>query len=99
MGTLTEEIFSFKLGRTVEQGETVVAEVDHVMSHDTTTPLAIQAFRKLASPVGGRVFDARRSHIVFDHIVPAATVAAATLQRGDQSLGACRELLRPAGSF
>ena len=81
MGTLTEEIFSNKLGRTVEQGETVVVEVDHVMSHDTTTPLAIQAFRQLAQQNGGRVFNAKRSHIVFDHIVPASTVAAATLQR------------------
>ncbi|HET8852024.1 MAG TPA: 3-isopropylmalate dehydratase large subunit, partial [Ktedonobacteraceae bacterium] len=81
MGTLSEEIFSHKLGRTVQQGETVVVDVDHVMSHDTTTPLAIQAFRKLAQRNGGRVFDARRSHIVFDHIIPAATIAAATLHR------------------
>jgi len=49
------------------------------MSHDTTTPLAIQAFRKLTN--GGRVFNSQRSHIVFDHIVPAATIAAATLHR------------------
>ncbi len=81
MGTLTEEIFSHKLGRAVEQGETVVVEVDRVMSHDTTTPLAIQAFRKIADLSGGRTFDARRSHIVFDHIIPAATIAAATLHR------------------
>lgn len=81
MGTLTEEIFSNKLGRTVTQGETVVVDVNHVMSHDTTTPLAVQAFRKLTQQNGGRVFDARRSHIVFDHIVPPATIAAATLQR------------------
>jgi homoaconitate hydratase family protein len=81
MGTLTEEIFSHKLGRTVEQGETVVVEVDRVMSHDTTSPLAIQAFRKLAEQTGGRVFDAKRAHIVFDHIIPAATIAAATLHR------------------
>ena len=81
MGTLTEEIFSYKLGRTVEEGETVIVDVDHVMSHDTTTPLAIQAFRKLAHMNGGHVFNARRSHIVFDHIIPAATIAAATLQR------------------
>lgn len=81
MGTLTEEIFSHKLGRPVKVGETVVVEVDRVMSHDTTTPLAIQAFRKLASQNGGRVFDAKRSHIVFDHIIPAATIAAATLHR------------------
>src|SRR6266699_5538367 len=81
MGTLIEEIFSHKLGRTVTQGETVIVEVDHVMSHDTTTPLAIQAFRKLAPQTGGRVFNSKRSHIVFDHIIPAATIAAATLQR------------------
>jgi homoaconitate hydratase family protein len=81
MGTLTEEIFSYKLGHTVAEGETIVADVDHVMSHDTTTPLAIQAFRKLGQQSGGRVFNARRSHIIFDHIVPAATVAAATLHR------------------
>lgn len=81
MGTLTEEIFSNKLGHTVEQGETVVVDVDRVMSHDTTTPLAIQAFRKLSQQSGGRVFNSRRSHIVFDHIIPAATIAAATLQR------------------
>jgi 3-isopropylmalate dehydratase large subunit len=81
MGTLTEEIFSNKLGRTVTQGETVVVDVNHVMSHDTTTPLAVQAFRKLTQQNGGRVFDSRRSHIVFDHIVPPATIAAATLQR------------------
>ena len=78
MGTLTQEIFSYKLGRTVEEGETVVVDVDHVMSHDTTTPLAIQAFRKLTHMNGGRVFNAHRSHIVFDHIIPAATIAAAT---------------------
>jgi homoaconitate hydratase family protein len=81
MGTLTEEIFSNKLGHTVEQGETVVVDVDRVMSHDTTTPLAIQAFRKLSQQSGGRVFNSQRSHIVFDHIIPAATIAAATLHR------------------
>ncbi|MFL5624029.1 MAG: 3-isopropylmalate dehydratase large subunit [Ktedonobacteraceae bacterium] len=81
MGTLTEEIFSYKLGRPVAQGETVVVDVDHVMSHDTTTPLAVQAFRKLTQQNGGRVFNPQRSHIVFDHIVPPATIAAATLQR------------------
>jgi homoaconitate hydratase family protein len=81
MGTLAEEIFSYKLGRPVHAGETVVVEVDQVMSHDTTTPLAVQAFRKLAKQNNGRVFDAKRSHIVFDHIIPAATIAAATLHR------------------
>jgi 3-isopropylmalate dehydratase large subunit len=81
MGTLAEEIFSHKLGRPVHAGETIVVEVDQVMSHDTTTPLAIQAFRKLTGQNGGRVFDSKRSHIMFDHIIPASTIAAATLHR------------------
>src|SRR5579859_6467211 len=81
MGTLAEEIFSYKLGRPVEQGETIVVEVDHIMSHDTTTPLAIKAFRELTKDTGGRVFDKSRSHIIFDHIIPAATIQAATLHR------------------
>ncbi len=85
MGTLAEEIFSYKLGREVHAGETIVVEVDHVMSHDTTTPLAIQAIRKLAEKtngkVGTRVHNTERSHIIFDHIIPASTIAAATLQR------------------
>src|SRR5437762_11629321 len=92
MGTLTEEIFSNKLGRTVEQGETVVVEVDRVMSHDTTTPLAIKAFRELAQQNDGRVFDPRRSHIVFDHIIPAATIAAATLQRDIRTFAQERDI-------
>lgn len=81
MGTLTEEIFSNKLGRPVHQGETVVVEVDHVMSHDTTTPLAIEAFHKLADVTGGKVFDRSRAHLIFDHIIPAATIQAAGLHR------------------
>jgi 3-isopropylmalate/(R)-2-methylmalate dehydratase large subunit/methanogen homoaconitase large subunit len=81
MGTLTEEIFSHKLGRTVRQGETVVVEVDHVMSHDTTTPLAVEAFQKLAAQTGGKVFDRSRAHLIFDHIIPASTIQAAGLHR------------------
>ncbi len=81
MGTLAEEIFSYKLGRPVHAGETIVVEVDHVMSHDTTTPLAIQAFRKLNKQTSGRVFDTQRSHVIFDHIIPASTIAAASQHR------------------
>jgi 3-isopropylmalate/(R)-2-methylmalate dehydratase large subunit/methanogen homoaconitase large subunit len=112
MGTLSEEILSRKVGRTVHAGEIIVVDLDLVMSHDTTTPLAIEAFYGLTheeqTTVGtssGRPTDHgerdsgdRRkgrmdsdspraiwdpSHVViaFDHIVPAATVQAATLQR------------------
>src|SRR6202011_5907997 len=51
MGTLTEEIFSRRLGRPVHAGEIVVAPVDYAMAHDVTGPLAIEAFRKLDVPL------------------------------------------------
>jgi len=77
MGTLTEEIFSRKVGRRVRAGEIVVAPVDYAMSHDNTTPLAIESLRKLGKPV----WDPERVIIAFDHMVPAPTPAAANLHR------------------
>ena len=77
MGTLTEEIFSRRLGRRVRAGDTIVAPVDYAMSHDVTTPLAIEAFRKMEMPL----WDPDRVVLVFDHILPANTVAAAGLHK------------------
>jgi 3-isopropylmalate/(R)-2-methylmalate dehydratase large subunit/methanogen homoaconitase large subunit len=77
MGTLTEEIFSRKVGRQVRAGEIVVAPVDYAMSHDNTTPLAIESLRKL----GTSVWNPDRVVIAFDHMVPAPTPAAANLHR------------------
>jgi len=77
MGTLTEEIFSRRLGRPVAAGDTVVAEVDCALAHDVTGPLAIQAFRALDLPL----WDPRRIVFTFDHVMPANTVAAAELHR------------------
>jgi len=77
MGTLTEEIFSRRLGRRVHAGEIVVAAVDYAMAHDVTGPLAIEAFRKLEVPL----WDPERVIMVFDHILPANTVAAAGLHK------------------
>ena len=62
MGTLTEEIFSRKIGREVHAGEIVVAPIDYVMSHDNTTPIAIESFKKLGMPI----WDPERVVIVFD---------------------------------
>jgi 3-isopropylmalate dehydratase large subunit len=96
MGTLSEEILSHNVGRRVHAGEIVVVDLDLVMSHDTTTPLAMEAFYGLtrpepeaapstagrsAAPRSSGVFDRSRVVIAFDHIVPAATIQAAALQR------------------
>lgn len=78
MGTMSEQILSRKVGRSVHAGEIIVCPVDYVLAHDQTAPLAIESFKKLGRPL----FDKDRAIIVFDHIIPAATVQAATLQRG-----------------
>src|SRR5438094_10136667 len=77
MGTLTEEIFSRRMERPIHAGEIVVAPVDYAMAHDVTGPLAIEAFRKLGVPL----WDPQRVIMVFDHILPANTVASAGLHK------------------
>lgn len=77
MGTLAEEIFSKKLGRPVKAGEIVWIEVDRIMSHDTTSLLAIEAMEKI-SP---HPKYPNRIVIPFDHIVPPANKDQALTQR------------------
>src|SRR5207247_8597294 len=75
MGTLTEEIFSRRLGREVHAGEIVVAPVDYAMAHDVTGPLAIEAFRHLQVPL----WDPARVLMASAPILPATTAAQAAL--------------------
>jgi 3-isopropylmalate dehydratase large subunit len=77
MGTITEELFSRRLGHGVHAGDTVIADVDVAMAHDVTGPLAIEAYRSLDLPL----WDASRIVFNFDHVMPANTVAAAELHR------------------
>ena len=77
MGTLAEEIIGAKVGHRVGPGDTVVVPLDLITSHDTTTPLAAEGLASL----GRRVAFPERAVVVFDHIMPAATVAAAEQQK------------------
>ena len=77
MGTLVEEIFSRKAGRQVSAGEIVLLDVDYIMSHDNTTPLAVKAFREIGKPLR----DADKIVIHFDHAYPAPNVQAAENQK------------------
>ncbi len=77
MGTLVEELFSNKAGRKVEAGEIVLLEVDYIMSHDNTTPLAIKAFREIGKPIK----DKNKIVIHFDHAYPAPSLLAAENQK------------------
>ncbi|MFH1848987.1 MAG: 3-isopropylmalate dehydratase large subunit [archaeon] len=105
MGTLAEEIFSAKLGREVHAGEFVLSDIDVVMSHDSTSPLAIKAFEQ----IGTRVFNADKIVIPFDHVVPPANINAAAIQKTTRefvksqnirhfySEGVCHQLLIDKG--
>ena len=77
MGTLVEEIFSRKLGRPIQAGEIVMVDVDFIMSHDNTTPLAIKAFRQIGKPMR----DKEKIVLFFDHAYPAPNIAAAENHR------------------
>ena len=70
MGTLIEEIFARKAGRPVRAGEIVLLDVDHIMSHDNTTPLAIKAFREIGKPIMDK------NKIVIDKYTGKSAVAA-----------------------
>lgn len=77
MGTLIEEIFSRCARRTVHAGEIVLLEVDYIMSHDNTTPLAIKALREIGKPIK----DKQKLVIHFDHAYPAPNLLAAEAQK------------------
>jgi 3-isopropylmalate dehydratase large subunit len=77
MGTLIEEIFSRKAGRTVHAGEILLLDVDYIMSHDNTTPLAIKALREIGKPI----HDKNRIVLHLDHAYPAPNVMAAENHR------------------
>jgi len=77
MGTLVEELFSRKAGHAVRAGEIVLLDVDAIMSHDNTTPLAIQAFREIGKPLKDR----NKLVIHFDHAYPAPNLLAAEAQK------------------
>jgi homoaconitase/3-isopropylmalate dehydratase large subunit len=61
VGTLVEEIFSRRLGRHVHAGEIVIAEVDSMMSHDNTTPLAVRAWQGIVSSFTSITLTPRRT--------------------------------------
>lgn len=78
MGTIAEEIFSEKLGREVHAGEIVSAKVDFIMSHDSTTPLAIKAWEEIGKPL----FDPSRIIVHLDHFYPSPAINCSIIHQG-----------------
>lgn len=57
----------------VSMGQDIRCQVDLVVAHDVTGPMAIQQFEKIGIP---KVFNPEKVVMVADHIYPAATVQA-----------------------
>ncbi len=100
MPTIAENILSKKSGGNVQAGEVLIADVDWAMAHDTTCAWALAPFKEIAE----KVKDKNKLVIPFDHVVPPASTASASLQREIRSFcdaqgitplmdGVCHQLL------
>ncbi len=76
---ISEKILAKASGKTsVRPGEIVDANVDVVMVHDLTGPLAIEAFKKIGV---SKVWDNKKVVIILDHQIPAESVKMAELHK------------------
>jgi len=66
--TMAEKILSKKAGRMVNAGEIIVADIDFIMAHDGTAPLAIERFSELDVD---KVYDSSKILFVIDHTGPS----------------------------
>ncbi|HLN45725.1 MAG TPA: homoaconitase large subunit [Candidatus Sulfotelmatobacter sp.] len=76
---ITEKILAKASNQnTVKPGDIVDANVDMIMVHDLTGPLAIEAFKRIGVK---HVWDNKKIVIILDHQVPAESVKAAELHK------------------
>ncbi len=76
---ITEKILAKASGKkAVRPGEIIDANVDMVMVHDLTGPLAVEAFKKIGTK---KVWDNKKVVVILDHQVPAESVKAAELHK------------------
>jgi 3-isopropylmalate/(R)-2-methylmalate dehydratase large subunit len=76
---ITEKILAKASGKTsVTPGEIVDANVDVIMVHDLTGPLAIEAFKKIGV---SKVWDNKKVVVILDHQIPAESVKMAELHK------------------
>ena len=79
--TITEKILAHHAGLgKVSPGDLIEAEIDVIMGHDLSTPLAIKEMERIRVK---RVFDPEKIVIVPDHLSPSKDIKAAET---------CREL-------
>jgi 3-isopropylmalate/(R)-2-methylmalate dehydratase large subunit len=76
---ITEKILAKASGKKVVHPKEIVdANVDMIMVHDLTGPLAVEAFNKIGIK---NVWDNQKIVVILDHQVPAESVKAAELHR------------------
>jgi 3-isopropylmalate/(R)-2-methylmalate dehydratase large subunit len=76
---ITEKILAKASGKKeVHPGEIIDTNVDIVMVHDLTGPLAVEAFKKIGTP---KVWDSQKVVVILDHQIPAESVKAAELHK------------------
>ena len=76
---ITEKILAKASGKhVVHPKEIVDADVDMIMVHDLTGPLAVEAFEKIGIK---NVWDNQKIVVILDHQVPAESVKAAELHK------------------
>lgn len=74
--TIIEKIISAHSTKKVYAGELIVVDVDFVMASDTTSPLAINAFKKMG---GHKIWDSSKMALIIDHASPAPNQRIASL--------------------
>jgi homoaconitate hydratase family protein len=76
---ISEKILAKASGNSeVHRGEIVDVNVDVIMVHDLTGPLAIEAFKKIGI---SKVWDNKKVVIILDHQIPAESVRMAELHK------------------
>lgn len=76
---ITEKILAKASGKSVVHPKEIVdSNVDMIMVHDLTGPLAVEAFKKIGIK---NVWDNQKIVVILDHQVPAESVKAAELHR------------------
>ena len=76
--TLSEQIFSNNVRRTVKQGELVIVEPDVAMGHDSLTPSIIKIMQEQLG--ADQVRNPDQVVLVMDHVAPSSTVGTANAQ-------------------
>ena len=76
---ITEKILAKSSNKdSVKPGDIIDSNVDVLMIHDLTGPLAVKAFEKIGV---NKVWDNKKVVVVLDHQIPAESITAAELHK------------------